>query len=120
MKQKIKLTESDIHRISKESVKQVLSELDWRTYQSAAEKSMKQSHNGDLSPQERAFNKNRSYEFDNYADKKFRNKHGMSRYSARHAHETWDSPLDALRAGAEVSRNDRGGYEYRDGKWRKK
>lgn len=120
MKQKIKLTESDLHRIIKESVKQVLSELDWRTYQSAAEKSMKQSHNGDLSPQERAFNKNRSYEFDNYADKKFRNKHGMNRYSARHAHETWDSPLDALRAGAEVSRNDRGGYEYRDGKWRKK
>lgn len=120
MKQKIKLTESDLHRIIKESVKQVLSELDWRTYQSAAEKSMKQSHNGDLSPQERAFNKNRSYEFDNYADKKFRNKHGMSRYSARHAHETWDSPLDALRAGAEVSRNDRGGYEYIDGKWRKK
>ena len=120
MKQKIKLTESDLHRIIKESVKQVLSELDWRTYQSAAEKSMKQSHNGDLSPQERAFNKNRSYEFDNYADKKFRNKHGMSRYSARHAHETWDSPLDALRAGAEVGRNDKGGYEYRDGKWRKK
>ena len=120
MKQKIKLTESDLHRIIKESVKQVLSELDWRTYQSAAEKSMKQSHNGDLSPQERAFNKNRSYEFDNYADKKFRNKHGMSRYSARHAHETWDSPLDALRAGAEVGRNDKGGYEYRDGKLRKK
>ena len=120
MKQKIKLTESELHRIIKESVKQVLSELDWRTYQSAAEKSMKQSHNGDLSPQERAFNKNRSYEFDNYADKKFRNKHGMSRYSARHAHETWDSPLDALRAGAEVGRNDKGGYEYRDGKWRKK
>ena len=120
MKQKIKLTESDLHRIIKESVKQILSELDWRTYQSAAEKSMKQSHNGDLSPQERAFNKNRSYEFDNYADKKFRNKHGMSRYSARHAHETWDSPLDALRAGAEVGRNDKGGYEYRDGKWRKK
>ena len=120
MKQKIKLTESDLHRIIKESVKQVLSELDWRTYQSAAEKSMKQSHNGDLSPQERAFNKNRSYYFDNYADKKFRNKHGMSRYSARHAHETWDSPLDALRAGAEVGRNDKGGYEYRDGKWRKK
>ena len=120
MKQKIKLTESDLHRIIKESVKQVLSELDWRTYQSAAEKSMKQSHNGDLSPQERAFNKQRSYAFDNDADKKFRNKHGRSRYSARHAHETWDSPLDALRAGAEVSRNVRGGYEYRDGKWRKK
>ena len=120
MKQIIRLTEGDLHKIVKESVNKVLTELDWRTYQSAAEKSMKQSHNGDLSPQERAFNKNRSYEFDNYADKKFRNKHGMSRYSARHAHETWDSPLDALRAGAEVGRNDKGGYEYRDGKWRKK
>ena len=120
MKQIIRLTEGDLHKIVKESVNKVLTELDWRTYQSAAEKSMKQSRNGDLQPQERAFNKQRSYAFDNYADKKFNDKHGIGIYDARHAHERWDSSLDDLRAGAEVSRNDRGGYEYRDGKWRKK
>lgn len=37
-KQVIRLTESDLHRIISESVKSVLSELDWKTYASAAEK----------------------------------------------------------------------------------
>ncbi len=39
MKQVIRLTESDLHRVIKESVRQIISELDWRTYQSAYEKS---------------------------------------------------------------------------------
>lgn len=38
MKQRIRLTESDLHRMIKESVRQVLSELDWKTYHSAAKK----------------------------------------------------------------------------------
>lgn len=38
MKHKIKLTESQLHNIISESVKDILSELDWRTYQSAYEK----------------------------------------------------------------------------------
>lgn len=37
-KKLVKLTESDLHRIIKESVNKVLTELDWKTYQSAAEK----------------------------------------------------------------------------------
>lgn len=40
MKRKIKLTESDLHNIIKESVNHILSELDWRTYQSAYEKAL--------------------------------------------------------------------------------
>ena len=40
MKRKIKLTESDLHNIIKESVNHILSELDWRTYQSAARKAI--------------------------------------------------------------------------------
>ena len=38
MKKTIRLTESDLHRVIKESVKQCLTELDWRTYANAAKK----------------------------------------------------------------------------------
>lgn len=43
MKQRIRLTESDLHRIVKESVNIVLTELDWRTYANAAKKSKEQA-----------------------------------------------------------------------------
>lgn len=39
MKKVIRLTESDLHRIIKESVNNILTELDWRTYANAAKKS---------------------------------------------------------------------------------
>lgn len=35
---KVRLTESQLHNVIKESVKQVLTELDWKTYQNAAKK----------------------------------------------------------------------------------
>ena len=39
MKQMIRLTESDLHRIVKESVNKILTEMDWRTVVNAANKS---------------------------------------------------------------------------------
>ena len=41
-KKLIRLTESDLHRIVKESVNKVLTELDWRTYANAAKKASEQ------------------------------------------------------------------------------
>ena len=38
MKRTIRLTESDLHRIVKESVNKLITELDWKTYQNAAKK----------------------------------------------------------------------------------
>ena len=38
-KRLIRLTESDLHNIVKESVNKVLTELDWKTYMNAADKS---------------------------------------------------------------------------------
>ena len=38
MKKIVRLTEGDLHRIVKESVNKVLTELDWKTYQNAANK----------------------------------------------------------------------------------
>ena len=42
-KKRIKLTESDLHRIIKESVNKVLTELDWKTYANAAKKAREQA-----------------------------------------------------------------------------
>ena len=39
MKRRVRLTEGDLHRIVKESVNRILTELDWKTYASAAKKS---------------------------------------------------------------------------------
>ena len=48
-KQVIRLTEDDLHRIIKESVDNILSELDWRTCTSAAlERSKRSGHKSDL------------------------------------------------------------------------
>ena len=47
MKQTIRLNESDLHRMIKESVKEVLSELDWKTYTNAARKREEQGRYGD-------------------------------------------------------------------------
>ena len=41
---RIRLTESQLHKLIKESVKQVLSELDWKTYANAANKRQAQGH----------------------------------------------------------------------------
>ena len=39
MKKIVRLTESDLHGIIRNSVNKILSELDWRTYANAANKS---------------------------------------------------------------------------------
>lgn len=43
MKRTIKLTESDLHRVIKESVNTILSELDWKTYANAEIEALKRS-----------------------------------------------------------------------------
>jgi len=48
-KKLIRLTESDLHRIVKESVNQVLTELDWRTYYSARDKAAQQMDDKSIS-----------------------------------------------------------------------
>ena len=45
--EKIKLTESELHRIVKESVQEVLKELDWRTYDNAKCKALDKADNTD-------------------------------------------------------------------------
>lgn len=62
-KQLVKLTESDLHNIIKESVKSILSELDWRTYHRAALKD---------------YDKNRAKKFAAMRDKLFNDQYEYS------------------------------------------
>ena len=69
-----RLTESELRGFIGESVKKILSELDWRTYASAAQKNdeWRKEH-----PEHRANQWNRSYYFRNAARDSFDKKHGL-------------------------------------------
>ena len=64
MKKVIRLTENDLHRIVKNSVKKVLTELDWKTYHSAAKKS--------------STNPTRASKFSQAAEKAFNKQYGFN------------------------------------------
>ena len=49
----IRLTESDLHKIIKESVSRVLNEMDWKTYMNASRK----AYNNDEIPRSNRFEK---------------------------------------------------------------
>ena len=68
-KQVIRLTEGDLHRIIKESVNNILSELDWRTYASAADKAWEKSRNA-ATPEEKELRQNQSSIFNHHTNKK--------------------------------------------------
>jgi DNA mismatch repair ATPase MutL len=119
-KEIIQLSENDLHKIVKESVKNILSELDWRTYASARNKALQKSKDSDITPQERAFNKRRAMNFDDASSRAFINKHGVTKAEANNAHNIGYLDDEALRAGAELGRHHRGGDEYKNGHWRKK
>lgn len=67
----VRLTESQLHQVIKESVKQVLSELDWKTYANAARKA---NSNGD--------DRLRASLFGVAAEREFRKKHGLKDVSS--------------------------------------
>lgn len=116
MKQVIRLTESDLHRVIKESVNKILNELDWRTYDSAAQKSREKHNNAETSA-EQTYHGRRYGRFQNASDNAFREKFG-----------TWDKAAtygprndrEAL-GQAQYAIHKRGGDEYIPGKgYRKK
>ena len=72
-KQIIRLTESDLKQIVAESAKKILSELDWKTYASAARKNDEFRANNPHT----AHQWNRSYDFRNAAHNAFNKKYGL-------------------------------------------
>ena len=76
-KQIIRLTEKDLHNIIKESVNNILSELDWKTYQNAAETSYSRALDKDIFYDRDKFDKemNRSERFSDAAERAFHKVH---------------------------------------------
>jgi hypothetical protein len=66
MRRRIRLTESDLHKVISESVRQYLTELDWKTYMNAARKREEQGNHAAANELER------------YAQTTFRQQHGKN------------------------------------------
>lgn len=66
MKRTIRLTESDLHKVISESVRQYLTELDWKTYMNAARKRRDQG------------NDDAAGELEKYAQQVFHQQHGKN------------------------------------------
>ena len=78
-KRKVRLTESQLHRVIKESVKQMLSGLDWKTYQNAAKKShLKALDNDDMSDDEYHNEMGRRSRFRHAAEDAFNRDYGTN------------------------------------------
>lgn len=124
MKRKIKLTESDLHNIIKESVNHILSELDWRTYQSASDKAHKLSDETSNMYEK----KRRSNQATNFA------KMGNERYSSQYnLPQSFDRDMEygnieptqgQLKNAARRNQDTTNFYnrksEYKNGKWQDK
>jgi len=95
----IRLTEGDLHRIVKESVNKVLTELDWKTYANAAKKSKKMGRN--------------AYAGDFYkaARNAYDSKYGVNydTYNGKPAHR-----LSSMSNGELYPSNDERGRDYED------
>lgn len=78
-KKLIRLTESDLHRIVKESVNKILTELDWKTYANAAKKQMEKERNQPDYDEhyDGQYQSERTDSFKNAARKAFGRKHEM-------------------------------------------
>ena len=78
-KRQIRLTESDLHNIIKESVKTIINEMDWKTYMNASRKRKEQANKF----REKYLKGRNSYdemsdELELYAQKMFQKKHGKN------------------------------------------
>lgn len=141
-KKLIRLTESDLHNIIKESVNNILTELDWRTLASAEEKASQkmvdaksdqeralanyQSKNferGKIKRQNDMYDGVNSRNFDTYSSypqskQKFGDEQDF--YPNPNTGKEKTSYRKQLGGAAKIAQFNRGEDEYRDGKWRKK
>ena len=77
-KQVIRLTESDLHKLIQESVNTILSELDWRTYDSARNKALDDIDGKDIFTQERR--RNQASEFQRARNKAYSKQYNLERF----------------------------------------
>jgi hypothetical protein len=69
---RLRLTETDLHRIIKESVKQCLTELDWKTYANATKKAKEWREENPYK-----YDRNRGFDFERATKDAFLKKYGL-------------------------------------------
>lgn len=107
-KQVLRLTEEDLQNIIKESVNNILSELDLKTYDNAMNKSDERASNPNLSPQERKLHRMRGDKFGKASNDKFFNKYGISKFDAHYNDDRMAIDKEkAARGLADYGRNGR-------------
>ena len=124
MKRKIKLTESELHNIIKESVNHILSELDWRTYQSASDKAHRLSDETN-EPYEKKRRRNQAINFANMSKEKYSSQYNLPQSFDRdmeygNIKPTQGQLKNATRRNQDTYNFYNGKSEYKNGKWQDK
>ena len=124
MRKKIKLTESDLHNIIKESVNHILSELDWRTWQSASDKASDKA-DATNNKHEKLRRKNQANSFANAGAKRFSSQYNLpsgfeNDVEFGNIEPTQGQLKNAARRSDDTIKFYNGKSEYRDGKWQDK
>lgn len=96
-KNTIRLTENELKNIITESVKNIISELDWKTYANAARKASEQGND-----------KERSYRFANAASDAFNKEFGYGYYVSPHREDGSMGPRGYAEIYSDVERTYRG------------
>lgn len=124
MKKKIKLTESDLHNIIKESVNHILSELDWRTYQNASDKAYKLSDET-TDPYEKQRRIAQAKNFVSMGKKKYSTQYNLPKdFDQKMALDQINPTQGQLKNAAKRNKETKDFYshksEYKNGKWQNK
>ena len=124
MRKKIKLTESDLHNIIKESVNNILSELDWRTYDNASEKAYRLSDEAN-NPYEKKRRKNQAINFAKMAKEKYSSQYNLPQSFDRdmeygNIEPTQGQLKNAARRNQDTTNFFNRKSEYKNGKWQDK
>jgi hypothetical protein len=123
---KIKLTESRLKQIVNESVKNVLSELDWRTYQTAANKANHLSDKAENEYEEQRRNIQRR-KFQDKAGEMYSKQYNLIDFDynqslpqSERKQPSQGELKQASRRAKEMTNFYRGNQEYKNGSWQDK
>lgn len=123
---KIKLTESQLKQIVNESVKNVLSELDWRTYQTAANKADHFSDKAENEYEEQRRNIQRK-KFQDKAEEMYSKQYILKDFDynqnlpkSERKQPSQGELKQASRRAKEMTNFYRGKQEYKNGSWQDK
>lgn len=123
---KIKLTESQLKQIVNESVKNVLSELDWRTYQTAANKANHLSDKAEDEYEEQRRNIQRR-KFQDKAGEMFSKQYGLENFDVNNSlpqserkQPSQGELKQASKRAKDTNKFYQGNQEYKNGSWQDK